>query len=147
MNRSYRVVRLGLGFDLRAFDCGEPSYNEWLSRHALPAVHSGVCAVYLLVEADGDRARVVGYYAIRPSQAVRDDVPGSMARGGAKRRTGLEARQAGDPRRREDRQGSAVGTAASPPRARRGNSDSLAAIADAGGVVVSTGSLLSGWLR
>ena len=82
---TYRVVRLATQYDLTAFDCGEPSYNDWLVRHASTSVQAGVCAVYLLLEepaagADGP-LRVVGYYAINPTQVVRDNVPKSMARG------------------------------------------------------------------
>lgn len=76
----YRVVRLDPGYDLSQFDCGAPLYNEWLNRHAADSVHAGVSAVYLLVD-DDEPPRVVGYYAISPSQVIRDDVPHSMARG------------------------------------------------------------------
>lgn len=78
---TYRVVKLAPAYDLGAFDCGEPSYNDWLIGHAAASVQSGVCAVYLLLEAVEDQARVVGYYAINPTQVVREVVPGKMARG------------------------------------------------------------------
>lgn len=78
---AYRVVKLAPGYDLRAFDCGEPSYNEWLSEHAANSMQAGVCAVYLLLERTEVRERVVGYYAITPTQVVRDAVPDRMARG------------------------------------------------------------------
>jgi ribosomal protein S18 acetylase RimI-like enzyme len=68
-------------FDLEAFDCGEPTYNDWLVRQAAASVHAGVCAVYLLIAAEGSQSQVVGYYAISPSQLAREDVPTSMARG------------------------------------------------------------------
>ena len=89
----YRVVKLAPGYDLGAFDCGEPAYNEWLVRHAAASAQAGVCAVYLLLEQhpddaddgdDGDEAgqpRVVGYYAINPTQVIRAQVPASMGRG------------------------------------------------------------------
>ena len=79
---TYRVVKLAPGFDLGAFDCGEPTYNDWLIRHAAASVGAGVCAVYLLLEETGEAARVVGYYAINPTQVVREDLPRSLARGG-----------------------------------------------------------------
>jgi len=79
---TYRVVKLAPGFDLGAFDCGEPTYNEWLIQHAVPSVGAGVCAVYLLLEVTGEASRVVGYYAINPTQVVREDLPRSLARGG-----------------------------------------------------------------
>lgn len=82
---TYRVARLAAEHDLTAFDCGEPTYNDWLARHASTSVHAGVCAVYLLLEHQATGTdhppRVVGYYAINPTQVVREEVPTSMARG------------------------------------------------------------------
>ncbi|HEY2042124.1 MAG TPA: hypothetical protein VGH11_05550 [Jatrophihabitans sp.] len=84
---SHRVVKLAPGFDLGAFDCGEPAYNEWLVRDATRAVESGSAAVHLLVETHLDAAdqpddeRVVGYFAICPTLVVRDDAPKQVRRG------------------------------------------------------------------
>jgi len=78
---TYRVTKLAPGYDLGAFDCGAPGYNEWLVRHAASSVQAGVSAVYLLLEEHEDTSRVVGYYAISPTQVVRDDVPKSLSRG------------------------------------------------------------------
>lgn len=78
---TYRVVKWAPGYDLWAFDCGEAVYNEWLREHAATSVQSGICAVYLLMEEAEDAARVAGYYAIAPTQVVRDAVPGKLARG------------------------------------------------------------------
>jgi predicted GNAT family N-acyltransferase len=78
---TYRVVKLASGYDLGAFDCGEPFYNEWLIRHAAPSVQAGVCAVYLLLEEVEDQVRIVGYYSINPTQVVREVVPAKMTRG------------------------------------------------------------------
>ena len=77
----YRVTKMAPGYDLGAFDCGEPAYNAWLTRHAAASVNAGVCAVYLLLERAGADERVVGYYAINPTQVVRGDAPASLARG------------------------------------------------------------------
>ena len=44
-------------------------------------MQAGVAAVYLLIGTEGDHSRVVGYYAIHPTQVVRDNVPKSIARG------------------------------------------------------------------
>jgi predicted GNAT family N-acyltransferase len=79
---AYRVVKLAPGYDLTAFECGEPSYNDWLIRHAAASVSAGVCAVYLLLETTAQASRVVGYYAINPTQVVREELPRSLARGG-----------------------------------------------------------------
>jgi hypothetical protein len=74
------------GFDLEAFDCGEPTYNQWLAHDAPRAVESGSAAVRLLVEtspgsADRARERVAGYFAICPTLVVRDDAPKPLRRG------------------------------------------------------------------
>lgn len=84
---SYRVVKLAPGFDLGAFDCGEPSYNEWLTKDARRAVDSGSAAVHLLIETPTEEDdqptgdRVVGYFAICPTLIVRDDAPKQYRRG------------------------------------------------------------------
>lgn len=78
---TYCVVRLAPGYDLGAFDCGQPTYNDWLVRHATASAQAGVSAVYLLLEETDHQARVVGYYAISPSQVVRSDLPTSMRHG------------------------------------------------------------------
>lgn len=80
----YEVVRIDETYDLTAFDCGNDPYNVWLSEHAASSVRAGVCAVYLLVERhEGETSvgRVVGYYAISPTQVVRSDVPARRSRG------------------------------------------------------------------
>ena len=79
----HRVTKLTPGFDLRAFDCGEPTYNEWLVQHAVNAVQAGSSMVYLLLEQvdPGAEERVVGYYAICPTVVIRDDMPKSLQRG------------------------------------------------------------------
>jgi ribosomal protein S18 acetylase RimI-like enzyme len=77
----YSVAKLAPELDLAAFDCGVPAYNVWLIDHAATSVQAGVCAVYVLIESDGPASRVVGYYAISPTQVVRDEAPQRMARG------------------------------------------------------------------
>ena len=80
---TYRVAKLTSEFDLDAFDCGEPAYNEWLRQHALAAVSAGSAAVYVLLAAEGTGGDepVVGYYAICPTLVVRDEVPKQLQRG------------------------------------------------------------------
>jgi hypothetical protein len=81
------IVKLAPGFDLGAFDCGEPPYNEWLANDATRAVESGSAAVHLLVETPTEEGgqqtgdRVVGYFAICPTLIVRDDAPKQVRRG------------------------------------------------------------------
>ncbi len=80
-NPSYHVVSFAADFDLGSFDCGEAGYNDWLTRHASASVKAGVCAVYLLIERLPHRERVVGYFAINPTQVVREQAPLSLSRG------------------------------------------------------------------
>lgn len=80
---TYRVTKLAPRFDLGAFDCGEPAYNEWLFNHAGNAVKAGSSMVYLLLERVDQSAdeRVIGYYAICPTVVIRDEMPKSLQRG------------------------------------------------------------------
>ena len=77
----YRVVRFDPSIDLSGFACGEPVYDTWLTKHAAASVSAGVCAVYLLIEQSDETVRVVGYYAINPTQIARADAPTRLARG------------------------------------------------------------------
>ncbi|WP_427004441.1 hypothetical protein [Pseudarthrobacter sp. H2] len=78
---TYRTAKLAPGFDLGAFDCGEPGYNQWLNEHARQSVEYGSSMVYLLLEKrPGADERVVGYFAICPTLVVRDDVPKPLQR-------------------------------------------------------------------
>jgi hypothetical protein len=114
---SYRVVKLAPWFDLGAFDCGEPAYNEWLANDATRAVESGSAAVHLLVETPTDGGdqpagdRVVGYFAICPTLIVRDDAPKQVRRGLLRSAPGwllaklaLDRSLRGDPERQWGRQ-------------------------------------------
>ncbi len=78
---THRVTKLAPEYDLAGFDCGEPSYNEWLQRHAATSVQAGVAAVYILLEEHPETSRVVGYYAINPTQVLRAETPKQLARG------------------------------------------------------------------
>lgn len=80
-DRIYRLSKLAPGYDLGAFDCGEPAYNQWLTEHATQAVTAGASMVYLLLENSPDTAeRIVGYFAICPTLVVRDDMPKPLQR-------------------------------------------------------------------
>ena len=80
----YRTTPIAPGFNLEAFDCGEAAYNTWLSAKAENVHRAGNAAVHLLIEdatppTDG---KVVGYYALAPTQIVRGETPSSVGRGG-----------------------------------------------------------------
>lgn len=78
---THRVVRFSDDYDLSDFDCGHDLYNSWLTEHAASSIRAGVCAVYLLIEGAQDRERVVGYFAINPTQVASTDMPSNQARG------------------------------------------------------------------
>lgn len=83
---NYQLVRLAPGYDLDAFDCGQPAYNQWLVADAGRAVAAGSAMVYLLIERRAPAeetapGRVVGYFAICPTLVVRDDAPRQLRRG------------------------------------------------------------------
>ncbi|WP_375494045.1 N-acetyltransferase [uncultured Jatrophihabitans sp.] len=78
---AYRLTPFDPAVDLNGFDCGEPSYNQWLTSAAARAHESGSAHVTLLIEIS-ERAteRVVGYFAICPTLVVRDQMPHPMQR-------------------------------------------------------------------
>ena len=56
---------------LAGFDCGKPSLNDWLQRHAQQAQGSGSARTFVVT----DNARVLGYYSlvvgqVEPMQAT-----------------------------------------------------------------------------
>lgn len=78
---TYRVTPLAPGYDLGAFDCGYPAYNDWLVRVAAQAEAAGTSRTHLLVQDNGE-SRVIGYFAICPTAVSRDSVPGGARSGG-----------------------------------------------------------------
>jgi hypothetical protein len=81
---TYRFTPMAPGYDLGAFDCGEDTYNKWLTNAAMAAVAAGTAGVYLLLEEspgpDPTNPRVRGYYAICPTSVVRAHLPRSVTR-------------------------------------------------------------------
>jgi GNAT superfamily N-acetyltransferase len=63
--------------DLSAFDCGVPSLDTWLKRHALHNETSGASRTYV-VTAGG---RVVGYYALATGSVNQAESTGRVRRG------------------------------------------------------------------
>lgn len=64
--------------DRSAFDCGSQELNAWLKTKASPAHRVGSARVYVFHEGD---AIVRGFYTLSAGSLVRDDVPGTIARG------------------------------------------------------------------
>lgn len=55
------LVPLGPEHDCTAFDCGEPTLNDWLRRRALANQASGASRCFVLVDGEG---KVQAYYAL-----------------------------------------------------------------------------------
>ena len=63
-----------LGFDLGAFDCGEPAYNEWLVQHAVNGDKDHQWGAQLLREALG---RIVASVDLGGGQIIVVDADNS----------------------------------------------------------------------
>ena len=63
---------------LDAFDCGKPSLNEWLVRHARQAQASGSAKTYVLVNEEN---RINGYYSLTVGQVDSFDAPDRIRKG------------------------------------------------------------------
>ena len=66
------------GHDLSSFDCGEPSLNDWLRRHANRNQESGASRTYVVCEHAGNR--VIGYYCLAAGAVARSGAPGRVRR-------------------------------------------------------------------
>lgn len=71
------VEPLNATHDLDAFDCGEPTLDEWLRRSARTAAAAGTAATYVL----GRGKRAVGYYALAMSSVEHRRAPSRLRRG------------------------------------------------------------------
>lgn len=68
--------KLSTGHGLSAFDCGEPTLNDWLHRHALQNQESGASSTYVITAGKG----VVGYYTLVAGSVARETAPGRVRR-------------------------------------------------------------------
>jgi len=68
---------LDAGHALEEFDCGRPSLNDWLVRHARQAQGSGSAKTYVV--ADG--SRVLGYYSLTVGQIDTLQAPEPVRKG------------------------------------------------------------------
>ena len=66
--------------DCSAFDCGEPSLNDWLRRKALANQMSGASRTFVITGTRVAANRVVGYYALAAGAVAHADAPGSIRR-------------------------------------------------------------------
>lgn len=68
---------LDTGHVLDGFECGKPSLDDWLVRHARQAQGSGSAKTYVVT----DGARVVGYYSLTVGQIDTLEAPERVRRG------------------------------------------------------------------
>lgn len=62
--------------DLSAFECGQPSLDEWLKRRALRNHQSGAARCFVVCSG----ANVVGYYSLSAGAIAHESAPKSMRR-------------------------------------------------------------------
>lgn len=68
---------LGPVHRLEGFDCGKPTLNDWLVRHARPTQSSGSAKTFVVSE-DG---RVAGYFSLTVGQIDTLDAPDRIRKG------------------------------------------------------------------
>lgn len=68
---------LGNHHQLDSFDCGKATLNEWLSRHALQAQHSGSAKTFVVL----DDKQVVGFFSLTVGQVDILEVPERVGKG------------------------------------------------------------------
>jgi len=66
---------------LEGFDCGKPSLNEWLARHARQANTSGSSRTFVVIDDTDDVRKVVGYYSLTVGQVDTLEVPERVRKG------------------------------------------------------------------
>jgi GNAT superfamily N-acetyltransferase len=64
---------------LDGFDCGRPSLNVWLARHARQAAAAGSARTYVVV--DSEQTRVVGYHALTAAGIEREAATARVIKG------------------------------------------------------------------
>jgi len=68
---------LGPQHRLEGFDCGKPTLNDWLVRHARQAQGSGSAKTFVVSEDD----RVAGYFSLTVGQIDTTEAPERVRRG------------------------------------------------------------------
>jgi GNAT superfamily N-acetyltransferase len=68
---------LSVGHQLEKFDCGQPSLNEWLLRHARQAQASGSAKTFVVADDD----RIAGYFSLTVGQIDTVDAPERIRKG------------------------------------------------------------------
>jgi predicted N-acetyltransferase YhbS len=68
---------LGPQHDLEGFDCGKPTLDDWLLRHARQAQGSGSARTFVVADDD----RVIGYFSLTVGQINVLDAPDRIRKG------------------------------------------------------------------
>ena len=68
---------LGTEHQLGGFDCGKPSLNDWLLRHARQAQGSGSAKTFVVA----DEGRVAGYFSLTVGQIDTLETPDRIRKG------------------------------------------------------------------
>ncbi|QQE91154.1 MULTISPECIES: GNAT family N-acetyltransferase [Azotobacter] len=68
---------LDASHSLEGFDCGKPSLDDWLTRHARQAQASGSAKTYVVT----DGVRVAGYYSLTVGQIDTLEAPARVRQG------------------------------------------------------------------
>jgi len=66
--------------DCSAFDCGEPSLNDWLRRKALANQVSGASRTFVITGTGAAATQVLGYYALAASAVSHAETPNPIRR-------------------------------------------------------------------
>ena len=66
--------------DREAFDCGEPSLNEFLLRHARKSHDLGGAKTFLAID-DADNKTILGFYSLSPASVEYARTPEIVRRG------------------------------------------------------------------
>lgn len=78
MNLPYIIVPLNNAHDRKAFDCGEPSLNEFLKRYARQNDEKGLGRTFVAVPPG--TARVYGYYTLASGAVKSETMPEKLPR-------------------------------------------------------------------
>lgn len=63
-----------------AFDCGDPSMNDFLRRYARQSHESGAAKTFLAIE-NADNRTILGFYSLAPGALCYADTPETVRRG------------------------------------------------------------------
>ena len=78
MTAKFTIVPLAARHDRAAFDCGEPSLNDFLKRFARQNVEKGLGRTYVAVKPD--EPRIYGYYTIVSGSLSFETIPENLPR-------------------------------------------------------------------